>query len=319
VTGHASMNLRVHAVRCEARDVMTIELRDPDRAALPPFTAGSHLELHLGNGLIRHYSLFNDPRETDRYCIGVGLAGDSRGGSKLIHETVRVGQILKLGAPRNNFPLVAEAGDVVFIAGGIGITPILSMIRVCIAEARPWTLHYCARNRARAAFYETLAEMGSASVRFHFDDEQQGRRFDARAALQAAPKQAHIYTCGPAPLMDAVAAAGTERPAGHLHFEWFAAAGRDDGADPAFTIRLAQSGREFTVPPGSSILDVLESAGFGLPYSCREGLCGTCRIGVIVGDCDHRDSVLSVAEKAANRSILPCVSRARSPMLELDI
>lgn len=313
------MNLRVHAVRCEARDVMTIELRDPDRAALPPFTAGSHLEICLGNGLIRHYSLFNDPREADRYCIGVGLARDSRGGSRLIHDTVRVGQTLKVSAPRNNFPLVAGAEDVVFIAGGIGITPIMSMIRVCIAEARPWTLHYCARNRARAAFYEELAALGPGSVRFHFDDEQQGRYFDAGAALAAGPKQAHIYTCGPAPLMQAVAAAGAGRPAERLHFEWFAAASRDDSADQAFTIRLAQSGREFTVPSGSSILDVLESAGFGVPYSCREGLCGTCRIGVVAGDCDHRDSVLSATEKAENRSILPCVSRASSAMLELDI
>ena len=313
------MNLRVTAVRCEARDVMLIELRDPDRAALPVFSAGAHLEVYPGQGLIRHYSLCNDPRETDRYCVAVGLARDSRGGSRLIHETVRVGQTLKVSKPRNNFPLVESAGESLFIAGGIGITPIMSMVRTCIASGRQWRLRYCTRNRVRTAFYEELAALAPEAVSFHFDDEQQGRLFDAAGALRQASPGAHIYTCGPEPLMKAVAAAGASRPAGNMHFEWFTAAAVDTSADQAFTIRLAGSGRELTVPPGRSILEVLEDEGLGVPYSCREGLCGTCLTAVVAGECDHRDSVLSPAERAANKSMLLCVSRARSPVLELDL
>lgn len=319
MTVPATLNLLVHAVRCEARDVLLIELRDPNGKPLPPFTAGAHLEVHLKDRLVRHYSLCNDPRETHRYCFGVGLARDSRGGSKLIHETLRVGQTLKLGLPRNNFPLVQSAEECVFIAGGIGITPIMSMIRSCLAEGRKWRLYYCARNRVRTAFYEELMALSEKPVEFHFDDEQQGRLFDAVKMLEQVPADAHIYTCGPEPLMKAVAAAGARRPAERMHFEWFSAAPVDTSSDREFSLRLVRSGLEFVVPPGRSILDVLEDHGIGVPWSCREGLCATCRTDVISGECDHRDSVLSEAERASNKSLLVCVSRARSPVLELDL
>ena len=319
MTVQTLLTLRVCAVRAEARDVLLIELRDPAGAPLPPFTAGAHVELQLGERLSRSYSLCNDPCERDRYCLGIGLARDSRGGSRLIHETLRVGQLLKVGLPRNLFPLSASAGERLFIAGGIGITPIMAMIRSSLAEGRPWMLHYCARNRVRTAFYEELAAFGPERVRFHFDDEQQGRLFDAAAALARAPVDAAVYTCGPEPLMKAVAAAGAGRPAESLHFEWFTAAAVDPAADQGFRVRLARTGIEFDVPAARSLLDVLEEHGCGVPYSCREGTCGTCRTEVLAGECEHRDTVLSAAERAANRSIMVCVSRARSPLIALDL
>lgn len=319
MTVSATLNLLVHAVRCEARDVLLIELRDPNGKPLPPFMAGAHLEVHLKDRMVRHYSLCNDPRETHRYCFGVGLARDSRGGSKLIHETLRVGQTLRLSLPRNNFPLAQSPEECVFVAGGIGITPIMSMIRTCLAEGRKWRLYYCTRNRVRTAFYEELMALPDKLVEFHFDDEQQGRLFDAAKMLDQVAADAHVYTCGPEPLMKAVAAAGALRPAERMHFEWFSAAPADTSTDREFSLRLVRSGLELVVPPDRSILDVLEDYGVGVPWSCREGLCATCRTDVISGECDHRDSVLSEAERASNKSLLVCVSRARSPVLELDL
>ena len=313
------MTLKVSGVRCEARDVMLLELRDPGGGALPPFTAGAHLEVHLANGLIRHYSLCNDPVERDRYCLGVGLARDSRGGSKYLHENLRLGATLSVSAPRNNFPLELAASEVVFIAGGIGITPIMAMIRSCEATHRPWRLFYCARNRQRTAFYEDLRALAPERCHFHFDDEQDGRFFDAAAALAGIGDDAHLYTCGPAPLMKAVEAAAAGRPQDRVHFEWFTAAETNSATDKPFTIVLRNSGTRYEVPPGRSILEVLEDHDAGVPYSCREGLCATCRTTVLAGEVDHRDSVLSAAEKAANTEMMICVSRAKGEFLELEL
>lgn len=312
------LNLRVSAVRCEARDVMLIELRDPGGAALPSFTAGAHLEITLDKNLVRHYSLCNDPAERDRYWLGVGLARDSRGGSRRVHDTVRVGATLTVSAPRNNFPLDDSNDPAVFVAGGIGITPIMAMIRACEARGRPWQLHYCTRNRQRTAFYEDLRGLDPKAVRFHFDDEQPAL-FDAAAALAGVPATSHVYCCGPAPLMHAVQAATAGRDPDRVHFEWFTAVAVDTAADSAFTVLLRSSGKRLEVPAGRSILDVLEDAGEGVPYSCREGLCATCKTPVLAGIPDHRDSVLSPAERAANDQMLICVSRAKSELLELDL
>jgi tetrachlorobenzoquinone reductase len=313
------LNLKLTDLRCEARDVMLFELRDAQGRPLPPFTPGAHLEVALPNGLVRHYSLCNDPRERDRYCIAVGLARDTRGGSRWLHQHLRIGASLTVSAPRNNFPLELAAESYVFIAGGIGITPILSMLRACVATHREFRLHYCARNRQRCAFYEELLALAPAQLQFHFDDEQDGRLFDARAALAAAPASAHVYTCGPAPLMKAVEAAASDRPSDRMHFEWFTAAEVDRAGDQAFTVVLRNSGTRYEVPPGRSILEVLEDHDAGVPYSCREGLCATCRTTVLSGEVDHRDSVLSAAEKASNTEMMICVSRAKSPVLELEL
>lgn len=313
------ISLRVSDVRSEARDVMWFELRDPQGRELPPFTPGAHLELSLANGLIRHYSLCNDATERDRYCIAVGLARDSRGGSRHLHQSLRLGATVQVSAPRNHFPLELAAEGYVFIAGGIGITPIMAMVRHCLAAHRPFRVYYCARNRQRCAFYEELRAIAPGHVVFHFDDEQDGRLFDARAAVAAAGSSAHLYTCGPEPLMKAVEAAAARHPADRVHFEWFTAAATDVAGDRPFTVVLRQSGTRYEVPPGRSILEVLEDHDAGVPYSCREGLCATCRTSVLAGEVDHRDKVLSAAEKATHREMMICVSRAKSDVLELDL
>lgn len=323
--------LRVHAVRAEARDVLSIELRDAASSALPPFTPGAHLEITLPPGtdnqpaLVRHYSLCNSAAETHRYVVAVGLAATSRGGSLAVHEQLRVGQVLQVRPPRNHFELGNGAAHYRFIAGGIGITPIVSMLRWCEAHGQPWSLLYCTRSRVRTAFYEELRGHG-AKVQFHFDDEAAGQRVDLKQALSGAVQGEHIYCCGPAPLMRAVQAASAQREPGTVHFEWFSAGEPAPASqslpattESGFEIVLASSGQRLQVPPHQSILDTLEQHGIGVPFACREGLCRTCETGLCGGEADHRDLVLSDAERAAQNTILLCVSRAKSAVLELDL
>ncbi|HLY55142.1 MAG TPA: PDR/VanB family oxidoreductase [Stellaceae bacterium] len=312
------LTLRVSDIAAEAKDAIVVELRDPDGRNLPEFTPGAHLELHLSNGLVRQYSLCNDARERDRYLVGVGLAQESRGGSRHIHRSIRVGDTLPVTPPRNNFPLAGAAPRHDFFAGGIGITPILSMIHWCEANGRQWHLWYLVRSRQRAAFLERLRGYGD-KVTLHADDEA-GGLFDVAGAVSRVAGDSHIYCCGPAPLMNAVEAAAASRPADHVHFEWFTP---KEPATPVsqetFTVTLARSGKSFPVPPDKSILEVLEDNGYDIPFSCREGLCATCETQVLSGIPDHRDSVLTEAEKAANKTMMICISRAKSDTLELDL
>ena len=313
--------LRVTDIRAEARDVVLVELRAPDGGALPPFTPGAHLEITLPNGLVRHYSLANDCRERDRYLIGVGRAPESRGGSDYIHRQLCCGVTLAVGGPNNNFPLDTDARSHLFVAAGIGITPIMAMVRWCVANGRAWRLHYAARSRARAAFYEDLRDLAPEHVTFHFDDEAE-RLLDVAPILSRVPDGARVYCCGPAPLMKAVGEAAAALPQGTVRFEYFTAA--EDAApapegERAFTIVLRRSGVTLTVPADKSILEVLEGQGRAHPFSCREGLCRTCEAAVCEGEPDHRDYVLSDEERQRGKTMTICVSRARSDRLVLDL
>lgn len=312
------LSLRASNIAAEAKDALVVELRDPGGAALPSFTPGAHIELHLSNGLIRHYSLCNDWRERDRYVVGIGLAAGSRGGSLHIHRTLRPGDTVAVTAPRNNFPLAEAAPRHDFLAGGIGITPILSMARWCAANQRDWHLWYLVRNRQRAAFLEELGDF-AGNVTLHADDEA-GALFDVTGTVAGLQADSHIYCCGPAALMTAVEAAAQARPPEQMHFEWFTPK-QPTAADnsESFTVVLARSGRRFLVPTGKSILEVLEANQLNISFSCREGLCATCETPVLAGKPDHRDSVLTAAEKAANKTMMICVSRALSDELTLDL
>ncbi|HEX6017749.1 MAG TPA: PDR/VanB family oxidoreductase [Burkholderiaceae bacterium] len=316
--------LQVADVRAEARDVVLLELRAAGGAALPAFEPGAHLEVELPNGLLRHYSLCNDWRERERYLVGVGRAVNGRGGSQYIHQHVRRGMSLKASAPRNNFALDPEARGFVFVAGGIGITPINAMVQWCEANRRPWRLVYAVRSRQRAAFYETLRELPDR-VQFHFDDENAGL-LDVGAALAGVERGEQIYCCGPAPLVKAVREATAHLPEGTVKFEFFTAPAdsRSDtpqgaAADGAFRIELRRSGQTLDVPAGQSILEVLERHGHEVPFSCREGLCRTCETSIVAGACDHRDYVLSADERQAGKSLMVCVSRSLEPLLVLDL
>lgn len=313
--------MAVTGVSAEARDVLLLELRPVEGGDLPPFTPGAHIELKLPNGLIRHYSLINDHRERYRYVVGVGRAAESRGGSDYIHASVRCGAQLPITAVRNNFPLDPTASAYLFIAGGIGITPIMSMIRSCRDDGRPWRLIYAARSRQRAAFYEDLCALAPQQVSFHFDDER-GCFLDVAVSLAELAAGEQVYCCAPAPVMSAVAEATADRPAGTAHFEWFIAPADVAAADaPAatFEIELLRSGMTLSVPPEKSILEVVEENGLVVPFSCREGLCRTCETAVSEGEPEHRDYVLSQEEHEANNTMTICVSRAKSKKLVLDL
>jgi vanillate O-demethylase ferredoxin subunit len=312
------LRLRVRSLTWEAEGVLSIELRAAAGGDLPPQAAGAHLDLHLPNGMVRSYSLLNPGEERQRYVIGVGLDRASRGGSAWLHAQLRPGQVLEAAAPRNNFALAEDAAEVVLIAGGIGITPLLAMAERRAALGRPWRLHYAVRSRAGAAFLDRLAALPHGELLLHVDEEEGGALLDLRAAIAAAPVGAHLYCCGPAPMLAAFEAAAAGRPPGLLHVERFTAAAAPV-TPGGYTVRLAKSGRELPVAPGQTILEALEAAGFEPPHSCRGGVCGACETRVIEGLPLHRDSILTEAERKAGRTMMICCSGAKGKLLVLDL
>lgn len=301
-----------------AENVMGIELTAIDERPLPPFAAGDHLDLHLPNGLIRPYSLCNDPHETHRYCLGIALANTSRGGSAYLHQQLQVGEQLTVGEPRSLFPLVPDAPRYRFIAGGIGITPIRSMILWCRRHGYLWHLDWFIRSHYPQSWLEPLAQEDNR-VRIH--TARPTRSENLATAMRAITPGEHIYCCGPESLMEEVQslAQAQQIPADRLHFERFTAGETISEEGQAFDVELQRSGGRYRVLPGISILETLEQNGVNLPFSCREGLCRSCEVTLLAGEADHRDYVLSDEERAANRSILICVSRARSSTLVLDV
>ena len=317
--------LVVTRLSLEAQDIIGIELRDPHGKPLPPFTAGAHVDIHLPHSVVRQYSLSNAPSERDRYCLGVAHATASRGGSSYVHRDLRIGQRVGVDEPRNLFGLSVGTTRHRFVAGGIGITPIRSMIFECEARGMEWRLFYAVRNRSRAAYLDDLLALDPARVHLHADDEHGGKPLDVAQALSDVGTDEHVYCCGPSPLMDGVA--NYARSSGwqaRTHFERFGApvvvsGGSAPSADTPFTVRLARRGVDLQVPVGKSILSVLEDNGVSVPSSCREGLCRTCEVPVLAGAPGHRDYVLSDSEREGNRSIMICVSRSCSNELVLDL
>lgn len=313
-----SLTLRVQAMRFEARNVVSVELRDPNGAQLPEFAPGAHIDLHLANGLVRSYSLCGAPEQRDRYTVGVLQDRNSRGGSRHVHEQLRVGATLTVAVPRNHFALDEDAAHTVLVAGGIGVTPIVCMARRLAERGKPFTLLYCARSREEAGFVEQLSAYGDA-VRFHFDDEA-GVPPDMKAMLAGQDATTHFYCCGPGPMLNAFEAACEAHGYPNVHIERFA-------ADPAtqtvqegeYSVMLQRTGKQVSVPPGKSLLDALLESGVQVEYSCREGVCGSCETAVIEGCPEHRDSVLSNSERASNKTMMVCVSGCKGQRLVLDL
>jgi tetrachlorobenzoquinone reductase len=318
----ATLKARVHCLRYEARDVVSVELR-PEHAGVvfPPHEAGAHIDLHMSNGLVRSYSLVNPAGEAGRYVVGVLKDRKSRGGSAFVHEQLRVGQLLTISAPRNNFPLHESAGHSVFVAGGIGITPILCMLERLSVLGHTADLIYCVRSRADAAFVERLNDLGSHTLRvhWHFDDEAGGPP-DLRDRLSQYVPENHFYACGPGPMLDAFLSTCEALGYPNAHIERFAAVPTLTGSIEAatFTLELRRSERHIEVRADCSVLDAMLEAGLSPDHSCREGLCGACETRVLAGDVEHRDSILTESERAANKSMMICVSRCRSNVLVLD-
>ena len=303
----------------EAEGIFSYELARPDGAPLPAFSAGSHIDVHLPGGLVRQYSLSNDDQETHRYRIAVLRDPASRGGSIALHDQVRAGDALTISAPRNHFPLVTSPHSLL-LAGGIGITPLLCMAQRLVATGRDFSLHYCTRSLSRTAFRDSVAGFGERA-HLHLDDGDVAQKLDLPAVLQAAPADSHLYICGPGGFIDFVVQ--TARAAGwsddRVHLEYFGAAPQDTAGDRAFEVRLASTGKTYTIPADQTVVAALQAQGVDMLVSCEQGVCGTCLTSVLEGQCDHRDMYLTDDEKARHDQFLPCCSRARSPLLVLDL
>jgi ferredoxin-NADP reductase len=304
------------AIRPAADDTNLFDFVRPDRAPLPPAEPGAHIDIHLPNGLTRQYSLVTPHRTPGCYTLGIKRDPNSRGASRYIFDELKVGQALTISAPRNHFPLAANAPHHVLIAGGIGITPIFAMIQKLRADGAPFNLHYAGRSRQQLAFVGELD--GAPFAHIHCDDEHGGVLLDLMGAIAHAPEGSHFYCCGPTPMLEAFRAATAALPSERVHFEYFTPKEEASTAG-GFIVELARSGREVLIPPGQTILETLREAGLTLDSSCREGICGICETKVISGIPDHRDAVLSDSEHAANKSMMICCSGSKSERLVLDL
>ena len=316
-----SLQAFVHTLRFEAQDTISVELRPVDGGEFPAFTAGSHIDLHLPNGLVRSYSLSNDSSERHRYVVGVLRDRASRGGSRCVHEALRVGLPITISEPRNHFALDEGAAHSVLVAGGIGITPMLCMARRLHSQGRSFEMLYFARERKSAAFLAELQALGMP-LHLHFDAEAGGPP-DLRGLLaQRAPDAGlHHYACGPTPMLDAFEKFCSELGHANAHIERFTPVEVKASTDALanYTVELKRSGRFIEITPEKSLLDTLLEAGVDVDHSCCEGVCGSCETRVLEGVPDHRDSVLSPKEKASNKVMMVCVSGCKSETLVLDL
>jgi ferredoxin-NADP reductase len=313
------LDLVVVSARTVATDVLSLELADPAARPLPDWTPGAHIDLHLPSGLVRSYSLHGDRRDRGAYHVAVLNAADGRGGSAEVHRIATAGAALRVSPPRNAFAL-APARHYLFLAGGIGVTPLLAMAREVARGAAPWTFVYGGRSRPRMAFLDTLSALPGGRLQVVPEDE--AGLPDLNAAFAALPAGAAAYCCGPAPMLDAVlAAANRTRPDIPVRIERFAAPATPAGnaEEASFEVELARSGVTVTVPPGVSILDAVRARIPAVMSSCEEGICSSCETAVLAGIPDHRDHVLTAREQAANDYMMICVSRALTPRLVLDL
>ncbi len=316
----STLPLRVQDITDVALGVKLFTFVQVDGAELPAFDAGSHIEVQLPNHVARSYSLLNAPGERHRYQVAVHLSPTSAGGSRYLHESLRVHDVVLASPPRNNFALVESARHSCLVAGGIGITPLLSMMHRLNALGRSWELHYAARTAEHAAFVEqarALAAAGGHTVHLYFDQAPGGQAMNLATLCRQVPPDTHLYCCGPKGMLDAFEQATTQYR-DRAHVEYFTAKS-EAALDGGYTIHLARTGLTLPVPAGRSILDVVFDAGISVPSSCREGICGSCETRLLEGQADHRDALLSDSEKQANRSIMICCSGARSPHLVLDL
>ena len=313
---HRHVHTVVRSKREVAHGVIQYELADPDGWPLPLFTAGAHIDVHVPDVGPRQYSLCGDPLDRDVYRIAVLSLENGRGGSRTLCVRIGVGDLLSVSLPRNHFPLAEGASRHRFIAGGIGLTPFLSMI-AHLGTAGAYHLHACARNLQRLPYHDRIAELdraGRASVHLGGRDAVGG--LDVGACLAEARPGEHVYCCGPAGLMDAVEKAARDWPPGTVHFERFQAAAVPSSVHP-IQVELARSGRIVQVEAGQTIAAGLLAAGVELDVSCEAGACGACKTRLVAGEPEHRDVVLKPAEQATH--FIPCVSGCRGDRIVLDL
>jgi vanillate monooxygenase ferredoxin subunit len=305
----------------EAVDISGFELVDPEGRALPAFSPGSHIDVHLPGGLVRQYSLANDPRETQRYLIAVLRDANGRGGSTGMHA-LQPGASIGISEPRNQFALAYNAQHSILIAGGIGITPILCMAQHLAHVGASFELHYCTRSAERTAFAQRIRKSTFADRAWlHHDDGPPAQKFDVNSVIGQPREGVHLYVCGPTGFMEVVLTAAREAgwPDGRLHREYFGGLATSLVDDGAFEVQLASSGAVIRVTNGQSVVAALAAAGVSVPVSCEQGVCGTCLTRVLEGTPDHRDLYLTPDEQARCDQFTPCCSRAKSARLVLDL
>lgn len=314
------VTLQVRAIRLEAQGICSFELAAPEGQALPAFEAGAHVDVHLPGGLVRSYSLAGDPANRCHWLLGVLKEINSKGGSRAMHEQVRVGDHLTVGPVRNAFALAGGAQHTVLIGGGIGITPLKAMAHTLAAQGASFELHYCARTAQHAAFADALRALVPAErLHFHFDGGDPARGLHLQNLLATPAPGTHLYYCGPGGFMKACADASAHWASGTVHSEHFKA---PESARPAmpeggFEVHLVRSGVTIQVEPEQTIVRAIELTGRRVPTSCLSGLCGACKVDYLSGEVDHRDYILNDDEKT--RCLTLCVSRAKSPSLSLDL
>jgi tetrachlorobenzoquinone reductase len=318
---HGLIDARLSKIEDVARDTKLYTFERIDGGKLPGYKPGAHIDLHLPNGLLRQFSLTVPADNPDSYTVGVKRDENSRGGSRYIIEQMKVGDQIKISAPRNNFPLVEDAAHVVLFAGGIGITPIWCMAQQLAAQGRSWKIHYACRSQADMAFLSELKRLDQKFVHLHFDDEAGGKVMDLAAAIAEAPAAAHFYCCGPNPMLKAFEAAAASRSKVNVHVEYFTPKEDANAEDSlgGFWVELAKSGEEYFIPPGKKVLEVLFDAGVDVDYSCELGICGACETKVISGIPVHHDSVLSEEEQATNEKVMICCCGCKTERLVLDM
>ncbi len=308
-----TITMRLTRIQYLAHETNLYEFEPIAGEAIPAAGPGAHIDIHLPNGMIRPYSLVHSGTE-NRYTIGVKRDAAGRGGSACLHDRVKVGSVLTIGVPRNNFPLEETADHTVLIAGGIGITPIWCMAQRLKKLGRSFELHYACRDRRDVAFLEKLEKLSEA--RIHIDAEA-ANFLDLGAIIDQAPASSHLYCCGPAPMLDAFEAKTRGLEPGYVHLERFAPV-EEVSREGGFVVILEKSGREFVIPEGKSILEVLRDAGLDVDFSCEQGICGACQVQVVDGEPDHRDMFLSDEEKAEGGMMI-CCSGSRTPRLTLAL
>lgn len=310
----------VRTLRYEAKGIISVELVPTQGHHFQPFTAGSHIDLHLPNGLVRSYSLLNSADDNDRYVLGILLDRNSRGGSRYVHDQLKVGQQINISQPRNNFELDETAKHSVLVAGGIGITPIYCMLVRLLTLGHSVELIYCARTRDEAAYVAELEKL-NINITWHFNDEKAGAIPPLADYLAGQEADSHFYCCGPTPMLNAFEAACEKLHYPNVHVERFSAEGliTEPQALHGYTVELAKSGKTLQVPEGKSLLDTLLDNGVNVQCACREGVCGSCETKVLEGMPDHRDGVLTKKEKEANNVMMVCVSGCKGERLVLDL
>lgn len=312
---------KIVAIELAAEDVLSFTLRPLDSALPDRIDPGSHVDVHLPNGMMRSYSLSNGAQHRRGYRLTVARDANSRGGSTFMHDHLRVGQTLQISRPRNNFKLDETAVMSVFFAGGIGVTPFIPMLTRLNEVGKPWRLYYCTRNRDRAALADEITQLAAAGTGefiAHHDDTD--GLFDLTGTLASLSADVHVYCCGPTGMLDAFRG-GAERAgfvADQVHYEYFSS-DVDSATEGGFVVVLNKSGAQIAVKPGQTILKALVEYGVNVPYSCEEGICGACETRVIEGTPDHRDLVLSDEEKRQSKTMMVCCSGAKSARLVLDL